>query len=203
MANTKQLPPEVLEVVAQQIGARLGIFPDDPNFFAAEASAAEPSLDLAESFEVWSLPPDALEEVANGLDLPDIARPTGVWHHQIRSNREARSFARSRPLGPTPDSWSVRELFVSSLAEDLSNAIDWVENNVPPNLEVRYLSSPPHQVDAFWLLAEPSSPLFTEWNNRVVIIRAGASSVLNSLEMLSSQDFFRVLQEEDRGAGLR
>jgi hypothetical protein len=203
LANTKQLPPEVLEVVAGQIGDRLGIFPNNSNFFAIDVDSPSPTVDLGETFEMWSVTPDALEEVARGVNLETVARQTGIWHHQVRSNREARSFARSRPLGATPDSWSLRELFVSPLAEQMSSAIDWIEKNAPAELEARYLSLPPLQVDAFWLLAAPDSPHFDDWNDKIVIIRAGASSDLNPLRVMSSQQLFNILREEGRGAGLR
>lgn len=204
MANTNQLPLDVLEVVAQQIGARLGNFSHNNTLFPTESlSNEQPPVNLGETFEVWSLPPDALEEIAKGVDLSAVARQTGIWHHQIRSNNEARSFARSKPLGATADSWSLRELFVSPLAEHMSQAIDWVEASVPANIEVRYLNLPHHQVDAFWLIAQPGGTDFKEWNNKIVIIRAGVSSALNSLDVLGSPDFFAVLEQEDRGGGLR
>ena len=202
MANTKQLPDDVLEVVAQQIGERLGVFPNNSHFFPTSAGGPQPIVDLGESFEVWTLPPDALEELAAGCTLQDIARQTGFWHHQIRSDQQALSFARSKPLGATADSWSLRQLFVSSLAEEMARAIDWVEENVPEGLGVRYLSLPIFQIDAFWLIADPTGPDF-DWNDKIVIIRAGASSALKPLDVLSSQDFFEVLQKEDRGAGFR
>lgn len=200
MAITKKLPQDVLESVAQQIGTRLGLPSHTSNL---EASLAPPGLDLGETFEVWSLPPDALEEIANGIELSTVARQTGLWHHQIRSNQQARTFARSKPLGATPDSWSLRGLFVSSLAEQMSAAIDWIETNVPANVEARYLSLPSRQLDAFWLVAEPNSPEFYDWNDKIVVIRAGASSALNSLEVMSSEELLQVLLEEDRGGGLR
>lgn len=204
MANTNQLPLDVLEVVAQQIGARLGNFSHNETLFPTDAlSEEQPAVDLGETFEVWSLPPDALEEIAKGVDLSAVARQTGIWHHQIRTNNVAQSFARSKPLGATADSWSLRELFVSPLAEHMGKAIDWVEANVPANTEVRYLNLPQHQVDAFWLLAQSDGPDFKEWNNKIVIIRAGVSSALNPLDVLSSPDFFGVLEKEDRGGGLR
>lgn len=205
MATTKQLPPEVLKRVADQIGERLGVFKEDANsslFFTPEAAETQPQVDLGESFQVWTLPADALDEFENGLDLPQIARPTADWHHQIRSDNQALSFARSKALGPDAESWSLRELFVSRLAEKIGLAIDWIEENAPADVEVRYLSVPQHQVDAFWFITDPSHTESAEWNNLVLIISA-RSPRLNSLDRLSSREFLTALHEGKRGAGLR
>lgn len=201
MAITKQLPQEVLEVVAQKIGSRLGIFPNNAIFFSLGETEAPPRVDLGETFAIWSLPPDVLEEAANGIALPDIARQTGLWHHQIKSDQQALSYARFKPLGATPDSWSLRELLVSPLAEHINTAIDSLDD-VPDSVEVRYLSLPAYQLDAFWLVDDPLIE-DSKWNNQIVIIRAGESSTLKPLDVLSSEDFFRVLGQEDRGTGLR
>lgn len=205
MATTKQLPPEVLRTVANQIGERLGVFKEHPissPFFTTGAGENRPQVDLGESFEVWTLPAGALDEFEKGLDLPQIARPTGYWHHQIRSDQQARSFARSKPLGSDPESWSLRELFVSPLAEEVGRAIDWIEERVPEDVKVTYLSVPQHQVEAFWLISDPASTQSVEWNNRILIISA-QSPRLSPLDLLSSRGFLTVLFEGRRGTGLR
>lgn len=205
MATTKQLPPEVLRTVANQIGERLGDFEAGSNsspFSMTEGVETKPEVDLGESFEVWTLPAEARDEFERGLDLPQIARPTGDWHHQIRSDKQARSFARSKPLGSDPESWSLRELFVSPLAEEVARAINWVEENAPADVEVRYLSVPQHQVDAFWFISDPAHTQSAEWNNRILIISA-QSPRLNPLTLLGSREFLTTVYEGKRGTGLR
>jgi hypothetical protein len=205
MANTKQLPPEVLRVVANQIGERLGVFQEDSissHLLMTEEGEITHEVDLGESFEVWTLPAEALDEFENDLDLPQIARSTGYWHHQIRSDKKALSFARSKPLGSDPESWSLRELFVSPLAEKVERAIDWIEEMAPEDVEVRYLSVPQFQVEAFWHISDLTNPQSAEWNNRVLIISAH-SPRLSPLDLLSSREFLKVIYEGKRGTGLR
>lgn len=200
MAHTKLLSPEVLAGIADQIGARLAGFSDAVNANVAELETNASRIDLGETFELWTLPSDVRDEVARGLDLTRLARSSGLWHHQIRSNNEALSFARSKPLGATADSWSLREVFESPLAADISHAIDWIEANVPDDVEVRLLTAPAYQVDAFWLIAADPSPSYAEWNDRILIIR---SARFTALQLLSAEEFLRGLLEERPGSGLR
>src|SRR5947209_6723173 len=99
MAHSDMLPSDVIDTVAAQIGAEAGK--------SLGAAMVQKAMELTESFSVWSLGADAVTK--SNLDLAQLARQTGKWHHQIKLDGKAKSFARSVPLGPDAESWKVQE----------------------------------------------------------------------------------------------
>lgn len=202
MATTKTLPKDVLESIATQIGIRL----EPPTAYEGHAHAlnvAVPSNpEIGETFEVWKLIPDAAGEIEKGnLDITKLVRPSGLWHHQLRLNSNAFGFARSKPLGADPDSWSVRDIFMSDLAAKIDQAIKWVDDNIPEDLvEVRLLSMPIQQVEAFWFVAK--SPEASKWDNQLFIIHS--REAIDELgQLMDAKTFLESLPGKPRGMGIR
>ena len=205
MAFTRTLPEDVLRTIADQVAARIRVAPADAHslFMTESVSEGENTLNLGESFQVWTLIKGFTNEVANGnLELSSLARESGVWHHQIRSNEIAGGFARSQALGPTADSWSLRELFSSPLAESIDEAIAWVDENIPDEVEVRLLSVPFQQVEAFWFVTQQDSPLHDTLNDFLLILMAPEHlGKLVPLTLVSSSEFLRSIANPTRGMG--
>src|SRR5205809_231368 len=108
MAHADTLPADVIDTVAAQIGAEAGRS-------LGAAVLQRKALELTESFSVWSLGADVVTK--STVDLSQLARQAGKWHHQIKLDGKAESFARSTPLGPDAGSWAVHELFESEIAQ--------------------------------------------------------------------------------------
>lgn len=181
MAFTQRLPNDVLAVIADQVSSSIEDSGDAgglPTAGPAQPSEPIPPPDapprrysIGESFELWTFARGMTKEYdAGNRDLSTLVRRSGVWHHQLKVNESAEGFARSKPLGPTPESWSVREIFWSPLAKSIDKAIDWIDEHVPDGVEARLLSAPFQQTEAFWFVTSPSSPLAEEWNDALFIV---------------------------------
>jgi|RhiMethySRZTD1v2_1073278.scaffolds.fasta_scaffold24381_6 hypothetical protein len=206
MAVTKTLPTDVLNSIAKQVGERMQPIDGNRQFRSLDGQPlADQGWSVAESFEVWKFIPDALEEIADGTnDITRLVRRAGVWHHQLRQEDKAIGFARSKPLGPDPASWSVRDIFVSDLAQAFDRAIVHVDHqHVPDNVEVRLISMPRQQVEAFWFVSEASPP-DPNWNNQVLIVRTPKQiHEFAFLKQMKSEEFLAALVTKEPGMGIR
>jgi hypothetical protein len=138
MAHSEPFPADVLGAVASDVGRRL---PANAEWQAAE---------MRETFPIWMLSLDALR--ASEQPLRDLATRTGRWHHQINVAGRPRAFARSVPLGPSSDHWSVTQVADNSeLAESIDRAIDWVDKHVQGDPVVHLLVVPAYYLHAFWM----------------------------------------------------
>lgn len=204
MANTERLPEEALASIALQVGERIaGVAgdlltpPPDINTLNANPSdmdigseeRAAPSLDLGENFAVWMLGADDVRRGAQtSIDLMELARNTGQWHHQIRFDGKSLAYARSMLMGDEPESRSLCELSVSALAEEIQKALDWSDDEVPDDYLMRLLIVPAYHVRAFWFISEKNR------NSFVYVISAPAQ--LEKLQLntqLRSHEFLKAL----------
>lgn len=129
------------------------------------------------------------------LDISQLARQTGRWHHQIKIDGKAESFARSVPLGPDAANWSVRELFQSEVAQKIDEAIDWIDSNVTGDPLVRLLIVPAYHLHAFWLKEGDAS--------RVLVVDMPASFTRPQYNKLyTSKEFLEALTEEQHVIGI-
>jgi hypothetical protein len=203
MAVTEQLPADVLQSVAEKIRTRLGsptIQPEVLNAFAAVGPAVEadetplPAVELAETFAVWTLGAEALQNAA-GAELAQLAQPTQRFHHQIKFAGEAKAFARTLPLGEDAQSWSVREFAMSPLADLTNQAIVLTDEQIPDDKVARLLLVPAYQVCALWFVNEnglAGTPAVDE--KEVLIISAPEeNNELRSGRFLSGRDFLKAL----------
>jgi hypothetical protein len=142
MAHAETLPPDVLHMIAGQIGERL-------TQTGIQAMSANQALTLAESFPVWVLGLDATTR--SDEKLADLATATGYWHHQIHHGGQAAEFARSTPAGPRAQDWQLAEITTSPIAARIAEAVEWIDQHVHGDPLVRLLLIPAYYVTAFWL----------------------------------------------------
>lgn len=214
MASPQKLPDDVLAVIAAQVGSSLedegvgGEVGGGPGVDSPQPLGPSPGpqsgYTLAEGFEVWTFTPGMTDEYEDGnRHLSDLVRPSGIWHHQIRINGSPECFARSKPLGSTAQSWSVREVFRSPLAKDVDEAIDWIDSHVPDEVEARLLSVPFQQTEAFWFVTKPNSTLADEWNDKLLILMAPRRfSQLKPGTLVNSSTFLEAMAGPKPGEGL-
>jgi hypothetical protein len=152
----ESLADHILNDIAKQLGSLLPAAPGNWDFAAEDLGEAE-RIELAETFELWVLDLEAIRQKKGGL--PQLARPTGRWHHQIRRGDTPALFARSAEIG-TPAAWKVTEMFESELAAKIDRAISWIDGNVPGNPLARLLVVPAYQLNAMWLLEDKKSLVY-------------------------------------------
>jgi hypothetical protein len=187
MAHAEALPEEVLDKVLEQVGVLLrGAFDSE------QLSGAE--VGLGETFDVWVLEADAVIRPTDDLRL--LANPTGRWHHQVSVNGVVEAFARSVPLGATPDSWRVVEVFKSPLASKIDKAIVRVDDlHIVGDPLARLLIVPAYQVHAFWLLNDKNV------EQVLVIDRPEQFIHLHADQLLSYHEFLEALRREQHIIG--
>lgn len=186
MAHADNLPKDVIDAVAAQIGANAGrAF--GPNMLQAK------SVELTESFAIWALGADAITK--SGTDLSLLAHQTGRWHHQIKLDGKPELFARSMPLGPEAANWSVREMFASSVAKKIDDAIDWVDRNVKIDPLVRLLIVPAYHLHAFWLKEGEGSQV-------LVVDMPQTYTKLQGARLYTAKEFLDTLAQEQHIVGL-
>jgi hypothetical protein len=115
MALSMSIPDAVIEDIARQVGRRL---PPDLVPMAGVLS-------IAETFELWNV------SNAGAHDLPRAITTSGAFHHQIWAAERPIAFARSRRRSGDPEMLDVTQVFVSPLARDLADAIEFADQNEP------------------------------------------------------------------------
>lgn len=174
MPHTGDVSVNALDVVVSEVGRTL------PRLLGA-ALPPQAVIAINASFMVWKL---SSEQVTgkDSTDLSLLATDTGRWHHQIVVDGEPMAYARA---AFTNGHWIVDEVTVSTTAEDLDNAIDWVDANVHSNDLTRLLEAPAYDLRALWLVG----------SGRVVV--AQAARLLSGLEQRT------LIAQEDLLAQLR
>jgi hypothetical protein len=186
------------------------------------APAPPPSFELRETFAIWSLSIDRIEDgLRTDKDLVELARWTGRWHHQVVCNERPVGFARS--TNRSVAALDVCQLYTSDLAKHIDDAITWLDefeaqnpDNAASNRLVRLLFVPSYQTHAFWLIKEPPkdspetlgssrvNPEPVQAGSDVLIIDAPSYlEPLRPLMMLTSNELLEALREkEPLGGGL-
>jgi hypothetical protein len=160
MAIFKTLPDDVIAHLQTKVGLSL------PRTIDALGVADTSKLTLNENVDIWQLPANVVAESSN--DLSFLAKPTGEWHLQVRSEDIPIAYARSSPIGFAPNDWLVDGVFQSDLAQKIDETMAWIDTNFEDeNILVRLLVVPAYLLHAFWLIDqdEPS-------HQKVVIIDA-------------------------------
>lgn len=191
MAHADSLPGDVLTSIANQLGDRMTTM-SGPQFLSGSP------VELTETFSVWALGADAVGEAAqSNADIQLFATPTGRWHHQVMFGSSAEAFARSTPLGIEPGSWSLREFFISPLADKIDKAVEWVDQNIVDDPLVRLLTVPAYQVLALWLTRDGII------GSQVLVVDAPIQySTLQPCALLSSKEFIDRLLSEQHITGI-
>lgn len=178
MPDFRPLSDATLGAIAGKVGERLSA----PMTY--DTSGGPAAATLNETAEVWMLAADRLLEPTN--DLAQLARPTGRWHHQIKSGGQPIGYARSMPLGPSAQDWSVREVAQSGASRAIDDAIKWIDANVRDNSQVRMLSIPAYHVTAFWLVGDAG--------DRVVVAVAPFAKSLQTKHIYTADEFLDTLR---------
>lgn len=148
MAHTSSINDQALDAISQQIGELLRDIAE-PSLLNAN------SIEIRESFELWTLELDALVYgvTTQNMYLRQLARPTGRWHHQITFDDKAEAFARTSISSTGEGHHVLEELFISPLARHVDEAINWVDQNTQDLDDplVYLLVAPAHYLHAFWL----------------------------------------------------
>ena len=186
MAHADALPSDVIDIVAAQIGAEAGKS-------LGAAVLQKKAIELTESFSVWMLGADAV--MKSDTDLSQLAEQTGRWHHQIKLDGKAESFARSMPLGPDATSWTLREHFESEIAKKIDDAIEWIDQNVKGDPVVRLLIVPAYHLHAFWLKEEQTS-------NILIVDMPQGLTKLQYGKLYTSKGFLEALAQEQHIIGV-
>lgn len=186
MAHADPFRPDVLDALTPQIGDRLG-------------SAAAPFIrggakpTLGETFAVWMLGLDATAK--RGVDIRRLATPIGRWHHQIRFGNQTPMYARSMPLGPNPNDWTIMQVTTSPLAKTIDEAINWIDQNAPDDPLVRLLIVPAYYLHAFWLERAGQSHI-------LILDMPDQYTRLKYHTLYDSKDFIHILSQEPHATGI-
>lgn len=132
--------------VADQLTA---FFPGrDPVADGREAARAAADPELTETLAVCFLEARHVRQPAG--DFTWLGRPSGVWHHQIRSAGVATHVARSQQSGFADAGRDVvvQQLAESPIAGKLDQALAWVDRKVKGRATVRLLVIPAYCVHA-------------------------------------------------------
>lgn len=182
MAHVESLPEAVLDHVARQLG---GMLP------ALDPSLAEVQVGLAESFPVW-----LLKQPHDGETLEELAISTSQWHHQIRTeDGRAVAFARSS-YPPVDEDDDAPGLMRNEIALWLNDAIEWIDEHVPGDLEARLLVAPAYHLHAFWLVGDGESSV-------VVSDFPEGSLALRRERLYPEAEFLMALRRADPITGVR
>ena len=114
--------PTLSEEASHAIAGQIGQFPserDGANFIGVGERA------LAEAFQVWRL--QEVDGVGRGTRVEELAEDSGVLHHQIKLNAQARQFARST-RGAAPQ---VLAVVTSAFSEGIERAIAVADDQAP------------------------------------------------------------------------
>ncbi len=150
MATTDRLPDATLKAIAAQLPA----FADrGPAGLGAADATADPD-EVGESFAVCRL--DAADVKKPPKDLAKLARPSGFWHHQIRTGGAATHTAVSTTRG-FDDIHDVQQMFATPIAAKIDAAATWVDKNVSGRATVRLLVAPAYFLHALLIVAADGS----------------------------------------------
>jgi len=147
MASPDPLPAAALESVARQLGEFLSL--PKPALTRALGKVSQP--EVRESLAVCFV---TAEQVTHPpADLGVLARPTGIWHHQVRTAAGPTHMARSRQQGFGGSDLEVEQWIASPIAKKLDEAMAWVDRSLPNDEAiVRLLAIPAYYVHALLLI---------------------------------------------------
>jgi hypothetical protein len=147
MATADPFPDAAAAAVASQLGA---FFPQPAE--EGVGPAAPPRRELTESLAVCFL--EARQVRRPPKDLSVLARPSGVWHHQVRTGGAATHLARSQQSGLAEGAGAVevQQLAETPIAGQIDRAMAWVDKNVKGRATVRLLVAPAYYLHALLIV---------------------------------------------------
>jgi hypothetical protein len=180
MATTDPLPDEAAAAVAAQVAAFL--------------PTAAPDRELTESFAVC---PVTAEQVRRPpADLAELVRPSGLWHHQVRTGAAATHFARSALSGFDPAEPQVQSVFESPIAGKIDEAITWADRNVRGRATVRLMVVPAYYAHALVIVPRDGEP------SAVLADQPEGFKQLEYRRQYPLKEFLKLLAKEKPGRSL-
>jgi hypothetical protein len=146
MTGKEELPREARKSISEQIERLLsGVL--------KQQSPAPKSVELGESFSIWTLDVGNLDERSLSASAFHPRR-TGLWHHQIFFDGEPKGWAESEMRSGQPV--RVLEVSLGPIAKKIDDAIDWIEKHevdwaVSNSSTVRFLAIKQLLIYTFWL----------------------------------------------------
>ena len=186
MAATDPLPDELVVAVAAQLAAFLPA--------AGAGAAAAPARELTESFAVCTVTAEQVRRPP--ADLAALVRPSGVWHHQVRTGTVATHFARSTLSGFEPAGPQVQSVFESPIAGRIDEAITWADRHVRGRATVRLLVIPAYYVHALAVVPRDGVP------SAVLADQPEGFKQLKYRRLYPLKEFLKLLAKEKPGRSL-
>jgi hypothetical protein len=119
---------------------------------AAPAAAAAPAASsLGESLNICTL---TVEQVLHPpADLAAIAKPSGMWHHQVHTGGVATHTARTHVSGLGGGGHEVTQVFETPIARKIDDAIAWLDTQLGDTpATVRLLIAPAYYLHALLVI---------------------------------------------------
>jgi hypothetical protein len=185
MIRNKQLPYDQKGVVADD---------SDPTPLPAGGT-----YEIGEQFLMASLNNSEIHAVKSlDRDLGDLVTLTGRRHHQLKYNKQAVAYARSRDKDD-----SLCQLFATKLAVKLQDAISWLdehENDLPESAtatwRVRLVTVPTYHAHAF-LMQKMKGTKVAAGDSFVCVISApGWLDELRPKQLLTSREFLLAFKDK-------
>ncbi len=188
MPTTDKLPDNIVASIAGQVSAFL------PTAGASlESTAVAFPQEVGESLAVCTV---SLAQVKKPpADLNVLAKPSGYWHHQLRTNGVATHTALSMKPGFGPIH-EVEQVFATPLAGKIDAAIAWLDANVAGRGTVRLFVAPAYLTHAL-LLVRPDGPL-----EAVLADQPAQYTKLQPETLYPLAEFLKLLAKEAPAEGL-
>jgi hypothetical protein len=135
MARTDDLSPASRSAVAAKLASF--ITSGTANRSGVRASAAAVAASSPSLHESLAVCPLTVEQVQHPPDdLRSLVTPTGSWMHLVRTAGKPTHFARSHTGGFRAEDQAVEFAGESPIAGKLSDAVEWVDENIPDDSAV-------------------------------------------------------------------
>ena len=159
MARALKLLLPQLEQLAAHIAMRpFARITEQDRSARALSAQSQSTRRLGEHLELWQIL--RFVPLTSGQRLEEIARNSGMLHHQIQHERGAQQFALSRPNDDPVGHPDVVGVFTSHLAQRIHDGIRWIDDHAADDSEVaRLLWAPAVGVHALWLRGEAADRL--------------------------------------------
>lgn len=144
MATADKYSEGASAAVARQLAAYFA--PASPTALAA------PDRELSEALAICFLEAGQVRKPPR--DLSVLARPSGVWHHQIRTGGTATHTARSLQSGLAAESVEVQQMAESPIAEKIDLALAWADKHVKGRATIRLLVAPAYYLHALLVVRD-------------------------------------------------
>ena len=179
----------------KQLGRRIGLLLGHPlsGALLEEKTAATgcATFSVGESFEVWVVDTEAIQDSLKNVDLHNVARQTARMHHQI--SIKSRSVGYARSTGGR-GARLINALSFSDVGSRIDEAIDFLDRSWKQKGTARLLMIPNCRIVGLWLVSARdkqkssvlvvSAPPSFPFNTKAIVKSA---TLLNRVRRLTDQ----------------